>query len=993
MDCCHVQVIDLSGNSLNGTLPDGWSSFGGALTFLDLSKNKHTGVMPPSWSNLQALGSLDLCHNQLRMPMSSALGRLQSLYRLTELRLCGGNQFTGTLPSQYAGPRMLKSLVVSGNGLTGTVPALAGLSRLEMLDLSGNSLTDLSALSYKENLTSLLASHNRLNGSSLAAVSGSLQANLPALTNLDLSHCRLGGVLPDGMSSFQNLERLILNNNAIMGGIPEAWDSALSRLVVLDLSHNNISGSYWMWGAPNKQMLEEINLAGNADFGPQASQLFAGLVSVGASVERLLLTSTAVWGPIPPSISALSMLKSLRLGFTDIDGGAGLPPVLTVLAGLETLELSGIGLGGRLPSVLRLFSGLKDLDLSSNSFSGMIPPEYTDLPLETLNLSDNMLTGTLPALLTNLDSIHTLNLANNQFHGAIHDSWAVALHGLSRLDLSGNQLSGVLPASWTSGGAYLQALQSIDLSDNYLTGALPDFSSLPSLRELRLGHNAYHGNLPAWLAAHQSLAVIDLQNNLLSGVLPGSFNSPGNLEVLDFSENALSGPIPASWTNCGNLRTLRLGGNQFTSSGFPAALVNTFQRMTTLDVSDIAFGGPLPVPSSPRQSLLSLDFANCSFTGTLGGAFIAGYPALQHLKLQDNALSGNLPPGLSLLPSLKDLDVSRNSFTGSSIPVSYPAALINLQAMRAAGCGLAGPVPTVWSSWRTSLQVLDLANNTMTGRLPSAWNSTCCFELQELDLGGNQLTGALQDSWAYNLPKLLEMSLSGNSITGTLPVSWASGFTSLAELDVGGNQITGAIPGAWSELAELQVLDVGSNNLTGTLPYCELASLTYLRKLIVSANLLTGFLPEATDWFYQSLEVWESSGNSFSGATQACNVTYSDSVYIVEFGLEFSTAALTNASDIGPPLLSALAAIAGNVRHVSCSRGVGWGAFSACFAPPSISFGVGPIARKHPLLFDPVCVCCMVAVVFRLKVCLKAHVWLKRPDVKAEQGQVSAQTG
>ena len=48
MCCCAIKTKQ---NSLNGSLPDSWSSMS-QLSYVDLSSNSLTGTLPPSWSNM-----------------------------------------------------------------------------------------------------------------------------------------------------------------------------------------------------------------------------------------------------------------------------------------------------------------------------------------------------------------------------------------------------------------------------------------------------------------------------------------------------------------------------------------------------------------------------------------------------------------------------------------------------------------------------------------------------------------------------------------------------------------------------------------------------------------------------------------------------------------------------------------------------------------------------------------------------------------------------
>ncbi|KAJ7567590.1 hypothetical protein O6H91_02G154200 [Diphasiastrum complanatum] len=87
-----LSVLDLSWNSINGSIPQGIGSLA-MLQLLDLSRNKLTGTIPPL-SQLDNLQSLDLSFNQL----------------------------TGSIPAQI--PVSLQEFNVSSNDLSGEIPSV-----------------------------------------------------------------------------------------------------------------------------------------------------------------------------------------------------------------------------------------------------------------------------------------------------------------------------------------------------------------------------------------------------------------------------------------------------------------------------------------------------------------------------------------------------------------------------------------------------------------------------------------------------------------------------------------------------------------------------------------------------------------------------------------------------------------------------------------------------------------------------------------------------
>ncbi|KAI8608584.1 hypothetical protein BC830DRAFT_1233924 [Chytriomyces sp. MP71] len=171
----------------------------------------------------------------LRMPLSrgfpSHLTRLASLQYLC-LSYCKMNS---PIPPEIGQLRMLQELLLHNCGLSGPVP-------VELLSLT--------------NLTRLFLGRNRLTGS------------IPDLFTLTRLQCisfhrnKLSGSIPPSIGNLKQLECLWLSNNALTGCIPESLGEC-TQLSTLDLSLNRLSGSIPQ-SLDNLVHLTDVFLSGNA---------------------------------------------------------------------------------------------------------------------------------------------------------------------------------------------------------------------------------------------------------------------------------------------------------------------------------------------------------------------------------------------------------------------------------------------------------------------------------------------------------------------------------------------------------------------------------------------------------------------------------------------------------------------------------------------------------------------------------------------------------
>ncbi|KAJ8637818.1 hypothetical protein MRB53_012085 [Persea americana] len=126
----QLRVLSLKNNSLSGPIPDLSGLVNLKSLFLD--HNSFSGYFPSSVLSLHRVRTMDLSYNNLTGAIPAQLSALDRLYYL---RL-DSNGFNGSVPP--FNQSSLRIFNVSGNDLSGTVPATTLLSTFPLSAFSGN---------------------------------------------------------------------------------------------------------------------------------------------------------------------------------------------------------------------------------------------------------------------------------------------------------------------------------------------------------------------------------------------------------------------------------------------------------------------------------------------------------------------------------------------------------------------------------------------------------------------------------------------------------------------------------------------------------------------------------------------------------------------------------------------------------------------------------------------------------------------------------------
>ncbi len=323
----------------------------------------------------------------------------------------------------------LTDLNLSYNSIS-DITGLEYATNLTYLDLSYNSISDITPLSGLTNLTYLYLYENSI--SDITPLSG-----LTNLTDLNLSYNSISDITP--LSGLTNLTYLDLDSNSISDITPL---SGLTNLTYLYLYENSISDITPLSGLTN---LTDLNLSYNSisDITP-----LSGLTNL----TYLNLSYNSISDITP--LSGLTNLTYLNLSYNSISD-------ITPLSGLTNLTY--LNLYENSISDITPLSGLTNLtylDLDSNSISDITPLSgLTNLTY--LYLYENSISDITP--LSGLTNLTYLNLSYN----SISDITPLSgLTNLTYLDLDSNSISDITPLSGLTNLTYLDLdTQTINLED------------------------------------------------------------------------------------------------------------------------------------------------------------------------------------------------------------------------------------------------------------------------------------------------------------------------------------------------------------------------------------------------------------------------------------------------------------------------------------------------------------------------------------------------
>lgn len=432
------------------------------------------------------------------------------------------------------------------------------------------------------------------------------------------------------------------------------------------------------------------------------------------------------------------------------------------------------------------------------------------------------------SVFANLTMLVKLSMANNSITGKIPDNIG-EFKSLEYLDLSHNLFS----SSFLPGIGKLASLRNLSLAGNNFSGLIPDsISGLASIQSLDLSSNSFSGPLPPSLTKLARLVYLNLSVNGFTQEIPKGFELIAGLEVLDLHGNVLNGPLASEFLFLSNATYVDFSGNSLVTSS------SQQQKF-------------LPAIS---ESIKHLNLSRNQLTGSLvNGGQMQVFENLKVLDLSYNQLSGELPE-FNFVYDLEVLKLSNNRFSGFVPSGLLKGDSLVLTELDLSGNNLSGTINMITS---TTLSVLNLSSNGLTGELPLL-SGSCAV----MDLSNNQFEGNLTRIVKWGNIEYLD--LSRNRLLGAIPEVTPQ-FLRLNYLNLSHNSLSSDIPKVLTQYPKLRVVDISSNQLDGPL-LPDLLTLSTLQELYLGNNLLTGNIsllpPSSTE---SSLKVLDLSHNRFSG--------------------------------------------------------------------------------------------------------------------------------
>ncbi|KAJ0772113.1 putative non-specific serine/threonine protein kinase [Helianthus annuus] len=669
--------------------------------------------------------------------------------------------------------------------------------------------------------------------------------SLQNLRYLNLSMSQFYGRVPHQLGNLSMLVVLDLGNGPWLGNVPMNsmhWLSSLRLLKYLDLTGYDLSmASDWLQVTGNLPSLVELHLPSS-----NLTQIPHELPKVNFTLLTVLDLSFNIFDTLVPwwifSLSKLVSLDLTRCLFHGpVPGRVGGFQNMTDLKFVHVSENDFMNSTSVLSGLLSVTS-LVSIDISTCNLSVPILGGFQNMTsLVSIDLSQNFINETLPNSFGNLCNLSYVDLRSNYIRGDVsyllNNFCECSSPKLDSLALSANFLSGHIPYRI----GVLQNLVTFDLAFNFIPGVIPNsLVRLSSLKVLRLNVNHLSGKLPDSIGNLTSLEWLEISFNKLNGSLPVSLGKLGNLTYLSVHHNLFTGDVTEDhFANLTALTILWAEANMLTLKLSVKNWTPPF-KLGTLKIGSWNLGPRFPSWLRSQGNLTEIDIGNTGISDIMPRWFWSSFSDIDFLNISHNSIRGTLED-LNILAPESVVDLSSNRFEGPFpgkfneadfvlLDVSYNhlsgsleqflCPILekdrSLQVLELANNNLSGVIPDCWMNWQ-ALSVINFENNKLSGGIPKSIESLS--SIQSFNIRNNNLSGKLP-AFLLNSKSLQIIELAENEFTGSIPLLIKGEETKLKLLSLRLNKLAGEIPEELCRLTSIQILDLAHNNLSGTIPTC-----------------------------------------------------------------------------------------------------------------------------------------------------------------------------
>ncbi|KAG7188011.1 hypothetical protein KM043_017654 [Ampulex compressa] len=688
----YLELLDLSENSLKeidlSVFRDGMAH----LTHLYLNDNQLTHIPYAQLSSLKRMKLLDLRYNRitkmlhaLQEPEVKGIqisldilrldynqietlmrGDFQHFYKVNRTYL-DGNPLTTIEEGAFRDSRIRELYFSDCDLLDVNSLDFAGLeASLELLDLSGNNITELPNHLFQEFdfLRTLIFRENRIETFSPVEVFNGFQYSL---YNLDLSGKK------NGIISLQDLRQMRNLRFLSMSRMPQATLSAddflefgmdIKELRIVQSNLNTIKNHAFM----HVRGIKYLDFSEN-DISTIEDEAFS---EVGHSLLTLRISNglASAVNEIPNKpFKSLTNLQHLDFSNNNIKS---MPDTsFHFLKRIKRIELQDNEIDSIPKGTFQgdIHSTLEEINFAFNQIKSLQTHTFVDLSsLTTINLEDNAIDKIERRAFMNMNRLKYVNLRGNKLRD-ITDEAFQNLPDLEFLDLAYNDMNEFDFASFDQVGT-LSSFK-VNVSHNEIPKLWINSTTLTpptaiggnmqaNIRVLDLSYNNISDIMKYYFKPVEfSLTHLYLAHNQLSNVTQGVFGNMPHLQWLDLSYNDLMEVDFDCFKNTNNLQVLLLGWNDIMD--IPAEALRTLKKLRIVDLSHNKLR-TLPDNMFTDANIESLDLSHNQFMRLpVKTMSLSAAASLSILDMSWNILSGiHNTDAIFRLRGLTWLDLSYN---------------------------------------------------------------------------------------------------------------------------------------------------------------------------------------------------------------------------------------------------------------------------------------------------------------------------------------------